>query len=53
MFHSAAEDEKDGDNSNTNNLPESLRLRAIVFVNIRATAGIQVHYLSLISNTFH
>ncbi|KAK4571285.1 hypothetical protein RGQ29_029905 [Quercus rubra] len=36
-----AEDEKDGDISNTNNLPESLRLRAIVFANIRATAGIQ------------
>ncbi|KAM4076148.1 hypothetical protein ACJW30_12G041100 [Castanea mollissima] len=37
----ATEDEKDGDNSNTNNLPESLRLRAIVFANLRATAGIQ------------
>ena len=48
MFHLAAEGEKDGDISNTNNLPESLRLRVIVFANIRATAGIQVHYLSLI-----
>ncbi|KAK7845221.1 o-acyltransferase wsd1 [Quercus suber] len=37
----AAEDKKDGDICNANNLPESLRLRAIVFANIRATAGIQ------------
>lgn len=36
-----AEDKKDGDICNANNLPESLRLRAIVFANIRATAGIQ------------
>ncbi|KAM4076146.1 hypothetical protein ACJW30_12G041000 [Castanea mollissima] len=42
MFHSAAEDEKDGEaRVENNNLPESLRLRAIVFANIRATSGIQ------------
>ncbi|KAF3970824.1 hypothetical protein CMV_005526 [Castanea mollissima] len=38
----AAEDEKDGEaRVENNNLPESLRLRAIVFANIRATSGIQ------------
>ncbi|KAM4068793.1 hypothetical protein ACB094_12G039500 [Castanea mollissima] len=37
-----AEDEKDGEaRVENNNLPESLRLRAIVFANIRATSGIQ------------
>uniref|UniRef100_A0A2N9H444 O-acyltransferase WSD1 C-terminal domain-containing protein n=1 Tax=Fagus sylvatica TaxID=28930 RepID=A0A2N9H444_FAGSY len=38
-----AEDEKDGGarQNNNNNIPESIRLRAIVFSNIRPTAGIQ------------
>uniref|UniRef100_A0A2N9HCU4 Uncharacterized protein n=2 Tax=Fagus sylvatica TaxID=28930 RepID=A0A2N9HCU4_FAGSY len=37
-----AEDEKDGGaRQNNNNIPESIRLRAIVFANIRPTAGIQ------------
>uniref|UniRef100_A0A2N9GDM3 O-acyltransferase WSD1 C-terminal domain-containing protein n=1 Tax=Fagus sylvatica TaxID=28930 RepID=A0A2N9GDM3_FAGSY len=37
-----AEDEKDGGaRQNNNNIPESIRLRAIVFSNIRPTAGIQ------------
>jgi hypothetical protein len=50
----AAEDDKDGGaRQNNNNIPESIRLRAIVVANIRPTAGIQVRFLSHILNNVH